>query len=270
VHLTTGELQPAGRNLAHSPHGARFPASERIDLLEVIDQVGSISRAAQRLDLSYRAAWDAVDAINNLSDKPVLIRAPGGEHGCGSYLTEHGREFVRLYRLLESGYQRLMTQLRAEVGDFNELHELLRSIAMKTSARNQFRGTVKAIRQASISAEVVLDIGDGLEIFANITNQAVEDLQLFPGREAIALIKASFIMLSTDHNIRTSVRNRLSGVVSAVISGGANSEVKMRLPGGRTLTALITCKALQELDLADGSSCCALIKASHVLVAVSG
>jgi molybdate transport system regulatory protein len=267
--MNLGELPRAARNLPPFPCGERFPASERIDLLEAIDQVGSISRAAQRLDLSYRAAWDAVDAINNLAGKPVLIRAAGGEHGCGSYLTAHGREFVRLYRLLESGYRHLMAQLRAEVGDFNELHELLRSIAMKTSARNQFRGTVKAIRQASISAEVVLDIGDGLEICANITNEAVEDLQLFPGREAIALIKASFIVLSADHHIRTSARNRLSGVVSAVISGGANSEVKMQLPGGRTLTAIVACEALQELDLADGSSCCALIKASHVLVAVS-
>ena len=116
---------------------------------------------------------------------------------------------------------------------------------MKTSARNQLRGTVKAIRQGSISAEVVLDIGDGLEIFANITNEAVEDLRLVPGREAVALIKASFIMLSTDENIRTSARNRLVGVVSAVIRGGVNSEVKIQLVGGRTLTAIVTCKALQ-------------------------
>jgi molybdate transport system regulatory protein len=69
---------------------------------------------------------------------------------------------VRLYRLLESGYQRLMTQMQGQVGDFEQLNELLKTISMKTSARNQLRGTVKEIRQGSISAEVVLDIGDGL------------------------------------------------------------------------------------------------------------
>jgi molybdate transport system regulatory protein len=127
-----------------------------------IDQVGSITRPAQRLDLSYKAAWDAVDAINNLAEKPVLIRALGAHHGGGSYLTAHGGEFVRLYRLLESGYQRLMTQMQGQVGDFEQLNELLKTISMKASARNQLRGTVKEIRQGSISAEVVLDIGDGL------------------------------------------------------------------------------------------------------------
>jgi molybdate transport system regulatory protein len=68
--VTTHDSQQVGRKLALSQCGRRFPASERIDLLEAIDQVGSISRAAQRLKLSYKAAWDAVDAINNLAEKP--------------------------------------------------------------------------------------------------------------------------------------------------------------------------------------------------------
>jgi len=164
-----------------------FLGSERIDLLEAIDPMGSLSRAAKRVDLSDKAALDAVDTINNLAEKPVLIRARGVQHGGGSYLTEHGREFVRLYRPLESGYQQLLTHLQAQVGNFDHLNELLKAITMKTSARNQLRGTVKTIRQGSVSAEIGLDIGDGLEIFANITNESVEDLRLVPGREAIAL-----------------------------------------------------------------------------------
>jgi molybdate transport system regulatory protein len=38
---------------------------------------------------------------------------------------------------------------------------------MKTSARNQFRGTVKFVRKGAVNADVILDLGDGLEIFAN-------------------------------------------------------------------------------------------------------
>jgi molybdenum-dependent DNA-binding transcriptional regulator ModE len=75
--VTTHDGRQAERNLALSRCGRWLPAGERIDLLEAIDQVGSITRAAQRLDLSYKAAWDALDAINNLAEKPVLIRAPG-------------------------------------------------------------------------------------------------------------------------------------------------------------------------------------------------
>src|SRR5271169_704764 len=102
--MTTHDSRPAGGALAQAPGDRRFLASERIDLLEAIDRMGSIPQAAKRLDLSCKAAWDAVDAINNLAEKPILIRASGNHHGAGSYLTEHGREIVRLYRLLESGY----------------------------------------------------------------------------------------------------------------------------------------------------------------------
>jgi molybdate transport system regulatory protein len=138
---------------------------------------------------------------------------------------------------------------------------------MHISARNQFRGKVKAVRNGAVNADVILDIGDGLEIFANITNEAVDELGLKPGIEAVALIKSSFVLLSPDPDIRISARNRLSGNVSAVIPGSVNTEVKIRLAGGRTLTAIVTAEGLKELGLANGSPCTALIKASHVLLA---
>ena len=162
--------------------GKAYLSANRIDLLESIDRLGSITHAAKDVGLSYKAAWDAVDAMSNLADRPLVIRATGGPQGGGSHLTEHGRELVRLYRLLQSGYHRLLTQMQAQVHDFDKLNELIRAITMKTSARNQFRGTVKAVHKGAVNADVVLDIGDGLEIFANITNDAIGDLGLKRGR----------------------------------------------------------------------------------------
>ena len=109
-----------------------------------------------------------------------MIRATGGQHGGGSQLTEYGRELVRLYRLLQCGYQQLLAQMQAQVHDFDKLNELIKAITMKTSARNQLRGTVKAVHKGAVNADVILDIGDGLEIYANITTEAVEDLGLKP------------------------------------------------------------------------------------------
>jgi molybdate transport system regulatory protein len=249
--------------------GKSFLSANRIDLLESVDRLGSITRAAKDVGLSYKAAWDAVDAMSNLADRPLMIRETGGPHGGGSQLTEYGRELVRLYRLLQSGYQRLLTQMQAQVHDFDKLNELIKAVTMKTSARNQFRGTVKAVLKGAVNADVILDIGDGLEIFANITNEAVEDLALKPGRAAVALIKASFILLSPDANIRISARNRLRGSVTEVIPGAVNCEIKVQLPGDRVLTAIITSDSLQELRLVPGSACTALIKASHILIAVN-
>src|ERR1039457_417851 len=139
---------------------------------------------------------------------------------------------------------------------------------MKISARNQFPGVVKTVHKGAVNSDVILDIGDGLQIFANITNEAVADLRLAPGRQAMALIKSSFVMLTPDRNLRTSARNHLAGVVAEVIHGSVNSEVKLQLPGNRMLTAIVTVDAIKELALVKGSPCTALIKASHVLIAV--
>lgn len=141
---------------------------------------------------------------------------------------------------------------------------------MQISARNQFPGVVKTVHRGAVNSDVILDIGDGLEIFANITNEAVSDLRLAPGRQAMALIKSSFVLLTPDKNVRTSARNQLTGVVAEVIPGSVNSEVKLQLPGQRILTAIVTIDAMRDLALVKGSPCTALIKASHILLAVEG
>jgi molybdate transport system regulatory protein len=260
--MLRGELQLTRR-------GRQYLGGARIELLEAIDRYGSISEAARQLKLSYKGAWDAVEAMNNLAERPLLIRESGGEHGGGSRLTAHGREIVQLYRLLESGHRRLLHRMQTKVHDFEALNQLLRAIAMKTSARNQYRGKIKLLKNGAVNADVVLDLGDGLEIFANITNEAVEDLQLQVGREVVALIKASWVLLSPDLQVRISARNRLAGIVSEVTPGSVNSEIKLQLPGARTLTAIVTNEGWKELGLSPGKPCLALIKASHVLLAVT-
>lgn len=249
--------------------GQNFLGGNRIALLESIAQHGSITNAAKAIKLSYKAAWDAVDAMNNLAEKPLVMRLTGGQHGGGTQLTEYGQHVVRLYRQLEAGHQRVLGRMQAEVHDPHRLTDLLRSIAMKTSARNQLRGVVKKITKGAVNADVVLDLGDGLEIFANITNAAIAELALKRGREAMALIKSSFVLLSPDLNVRTSANNRLIGSIASITTGAVNSEVKLHLSGARTLVAIVTNESLKTLKLTKGSDCCALINASHVLIAIN-
>lgn len=256
-----------GLTLAHK--GQPLLAGNRIALLEAIEQKGSITQAAKHVGLSYKGAWDAIDAMNNLSDQPLVTRATGGQHGGGSYLTEHGRQAVALYRTLEAAQQKLLASLQTHVHDVERLNQLLRTIAMKTSARNQLSGVITKVRKGAVNADVVLDLGHGVEVFANITKESVEELGLKRGREAVALIKSSFVLLTTETNLRISARNRFQGTVSDVIAGAVNCEIKLELPGGRTLVAIITKDAQKELKLAVGMPCCALVKSSHVLIAVN-
>jgi len=249
--------------------GRRFLSGNRIELLERIEKHGSITQAAKAVGLSYKGAWDAVDAMNNLAEKPLVLRATGGQHGGGSQLTDYGRQVVQLYRQLETGQQRVLSKMQAEIHDPERLQDLLKVLTLKTSARNQLRGIIKMVRKGAVNADVILDIGDGLHIFANITNDAVDELQLKRGREAVALIKSSFVLLSPDPDLRISARNRLQGTITSITRGAVNGEVKLLLPGGRTMVAIITNAGLEELDLHEGDACCAIVKASHVLIAVN-
>ncbi len=71
-----------------------------------------------------------------------------------------------------------------------------REAAMKLSARNQIKGKVVEVRKGATTAHVRIDISNGVVITSSITNEAVEDLGLAAGDEAIAVIKASDVMVA--------------------------------------------------------------------------
>ena len=246
-----------------------YLGDRRVALLEQIDATGSISQAAKRIGMSYKSAWDAVDAMNNLAEKALVVRSAGGRQGGGTSLTEFGRQMIGVYRFMQVEYQRFLHKMKIGSSEFRGINNLMRIISMKSSARNQLRGKVKTVKKGAVNGDVILDLGDGLEIFANITNESIDELRLAPGVEAVALIKSSFIILSPDADVRISARNRLTGKIVKAIPGAVNSEIKIELAGGRILTAIVTNESVQEFNFATGSTCTALIKASHVILAVS-
>lgn len=104
---------------------------------------------------------------------------------------------------------------------------------------------------------------------AIITNASVSSLALHPGVAAYALVKAPWVILTTADGIRTSARNCLCGAVETVYDGAVNAEVTLALGGGKRITAIVTEDSVRELGLKPGVRACALIKASHVIVAVN-
>jgi molybdopterin-binding protein len=67
---------------------------------------------------------------------------------------------------------------------------------MKLSARNQIRGKVVAVQKGQTTAHVRIDIGQGVVITSSITNEAVDELALKVGDDAVAVIKASDVMVA--------------------------------------------------------------------------
>ena len=70
----------------------------KVELLETIEQTGSLRQAAQTLGMSYRRAWLLLDALNRSFTEPAAIASVGGQGGGGARLTAFGNELVKRYR----------------------------------------------------------------------------------------------------------------------------------------------------------------------------
>jgi molybdate transport system regulatory protein len=242
---------------------------DHLELLERIDVTGSITAAASAMGMSYKAAWEAVESINNLSEQPLVERKTGGSKGGGTTLTTYGRRVAGAYRRLEQEREQVIKKLAQVMDDFDEYYHLIRRFDMKTSARNQFLGKIKSIKTGAVNAEVVLDIGGGDSIASVITNESVDHLGLKVGSEAYALIKAPWVIVTTSDGFKTSARNELHGKVVRCEEGAVNGEVIIELAGGKFVAAVVTNDSIKSLGLKDGIKACALIKASHVILAVN-
>jgi molybdopterin-binding protein len=69
---------------------------------------------------------------------------------------------------------------------------------MKLSARNQIAGTIKNVKPGATTAHVTIEVSQSVTITASITNEASAELDLKPGMRAIAVIKASDVMVGVD------------------------------------------------------------------------
>lgn len=141
---------------------------------------------------------------------------------------------------------------------------------MKSSARNQYDGTVLNVHHGAVNdeVEIVLD-GGNTRITSVVTSTSVRTLGLESGKKVVVLIKAPWVILVTDaKGVRFSARNQLPGTIVAVKDGAVNAEVDLRLEGGEAMTVIVTEGSVKNLGLAPGQSVTALVKASHVILGV--
>jgi molybdate transport system regulatory protein len=86
--------------------GIRFFGPGRLELLSLIDESGSIVKAAKAMGMSYKKAWDMVDDMNTRGRKPLVVARKGGDKGGGTELTDTGRKMIAMYG-------KLMTKLNS-------------------------------------------------------------------------------------------------------------------------------------------------------------
>jgi molybdate transport system regulatory protein len=253
----TAELKLAGRL------DARFFA-----LLQAVSDTGSIHRAAQTAGYSYKGAWLVLETAGNLANEALLASTTGGARGGGTRLTPAAQALLLAWHELQSRHRAFLQTQEAHLATLPALSGLLRRMSMKTTARNQFAGTVSAIDIGPVSASVGITLKNGDDVTASMTSAAARRLKLQPGKEALVLIKASAVVLVTDFaGWQLSARNQLAGTVSRIEKGAVSSLVVVTLPGGAAITASVTNEGAEGLGLQVGAPATAVFKAASVMVA---
>ncbi|MGH8385077.1 MAG: TOBE domain-containing protein [Pseudomonas sp.] len=243
-----------------SQHIVRRP--QRIALLQHIAEQGSITRAAKSAGLSYKAAWDAIDELNNLAQKPLVERVVGGKGGGGAKLSSEGERVLRLYQKLQA----LQAQVLEAAEEASDL-DLLGRLMLRTSARNQLHGKVVAIESQGRNDIVRLEMAEDLIVNAQITHDSTERLELQIGTDVVALIKAGWLEVLGAEDNTTSGYNFLNGIIEDILEAeDGPSEVRISLPSGQTLCALAEPHHLQARTLTVGKPVRAQFSPTNVLL----
>ena len=97
-------------NLWIEHNGVVVLSEWRVKLLEAIDQTGSISRAAEKMKVTYHRAWEKLHEMEEGLGYKLINAQVGGAGGGGAELTDRGRDLVKRFRAFEQG-------LRDEIDD---------------------------------------------------------------------------------------------------------------------------------------------------------
>ncbi|VVD72274.1 molybdenum-dependent transcriptional regulator [Pandoraea communis] len=261
-------LQVSGSLWLHRGNSS-LGGQARIALLEQIAAHGSITAAAKATGMSYKAAWDAVDAMNQLAGEPLVARSTGGRGGGGTRLTARGAKLVAAFRAVEAAQRQFLARVANDLEHFDEQWPVIARLGLQTSARNQLHGIITDIRRCGVNDEVTLTLPGGEAITASLTHHSTQTLGLAIGGDAFALIKAPWIDIARGADLAgLPTANRLSGTVDAITDDAGQAEIMLALPGGSRLAAVMPHDTLAARGLAEGVGATAVFPAASVIVGV--
>lgn len=244
--------------------GQNFLGSGRIELLEQIDQTGSINAAAKAMKMSYKAAWERINGMNTLADQPLLERTTGGRGGGGTVLTPYARELIATYHRLNELHRQFIDRFSEAGNDPERLARILSRTFLTTSARNQLPALLQQIETNGLHSTLTLALNGSDILHSTITAKSVQNMGLEIGCDAYAIIKSSDITITSVSPSSETTDNILSGIIESVESSGDTIEIALRLNGGTLLIALEQHDSFQNFEV--GMSVYAVISPLHIII----
>lgn len=249
-------------------------SDKRLEVLRRIGETGSISQAARDAGISYKAAWQALDTLTNLSGQPLVERTVGGQGGGGARLTPEGEQLLVLADAMAEARQAVLQRFGAlppggQVAADTPL-PTLGGLGLRTSMRNQLACTVVACEQASAEDPMVavrLRTRGAAELVSVITWDSADLLALSAGTPVLVLCKATAVTISAGQAPALGVRRQpgtcLEGRVERIAAGARNDEVVLALEGGDHWVGF----AAHPCALQPGDSAVAFMAAAALVIA---
>lgn len=182
--LTQKEHKPSGK-IWIEHQGKPILGKGGAEILKEIESQQSLTKAAEKLGMSYRYVWNYVQKIHKALGETVVETYKGGKTGGGgARLTDVGRALLDEYVRLEGC-----------LGEFLACTNNVEVKRMKLSARNQLKGKIVSVEKGVITAKVKVEIKVPATVTAVITKEAVEDLGLKVGDEVTAIVKSTEIII---------------------------------------------------------------------------
>ena len=139
---------------------------------------------------------------------------------------------------------------------------------MKTSSRNAYVGKITAIILGGLNDEVELELTTGEKVYGQLAHASAERLGLAVGTEAMALVKATEILLVNENeDYEVCCRNQFTGKVQKLVRGFVNGEVLIQTASGLELNATVSLDGINRLRVERGATVTAMFKSSNVMIA---
>lgn len=242
-----------------------FLGSGRVELLKTIEKTGSIHSAAKEMKMSYKAAWERLNDMNNLADEPLLIKTTGGKSGGGSVLTPYAHKLIDTFDRLQEVH-RLFIDRFAEAGDDAEhLARVLSRTFLTTSARNQLLSHIDNITFEGVNATIELSLEGGISLRSSITTKSIKSMGLREHSKVYAIIKSSDVEIVAHKPAKLSQNiNIIEGVISSLEVSQNCAEVSLSVNKNLTLVAMMDVKDVAILKADDRAY--ALIDKNHIII----
>lgn len=221
--------------------------ARHVKLLKAVEETKSITKAAEKIGVSYKTAWDTLDMLNNKSQQPLLQRIDGGKKNSGTRLSEYAKTLIAAFDnllLIQQDFLERVLDGKIELDSVSRL----RSLGLALSARNQIRAEVSKIEEDTFLSDIYISLSPTCTLVASITTSSKNALNLQVGTRVVAIFKSPSVKVLTK---ASNAQNEIKAQLLNLNENGSFAELLFSIGDDLNISATISTSDLAKLKEAD-------------------